>query len=140
MRLSRETRYAIEALVALSTHPPGEAVDARTIALEAGLPVAFLQKILRSLAVGGVVAARRGRGFTLARGPAAITMQEVLSAVEGKDVFGGRCIFWREECSTDAPCALHFRWRELRPAMEESIGRTTLAEVRDAGALPVGLR
>jgi Rrf2 family protein len=136
MRLSRESRYAIEALLALAEHPPGELVDAKTIADEAGLPTAYLQKILRTLAVHGVVSSRRGRGFALAQGPAAITMRDVLVAIEGPDVFGGRCIFWREECSSEQPCELHFRWREVKPAVEESIARTTLAEIREAGRIP----
>jgi Rrf2 family protein len=136
VRLSRESRYAIEALVALASHPPGEVVDAKTIADEAGLPAAYLQKILRMLAVAGVVASRRGRGFALARGPEAITMRDVLGAAEGPEVFGGRCIFWREECSSEHPCELHFRWRELQPGVEESIANTTLAEIREAGHIP----
>jgi Rrf2 family protein len=136
VRLSRESRYAIEALIVLADHAPGEIVDARSIATEADLPLAYLQKILRALAVAGVVASRRGRGFTLARGPGAITMRDVLTAIEGDDVFGGRCIFWREECSSEHPCELHFRWRELQPAVEESIAATTLAEVRAAGGVP----
>ena len=129
MHLSRESRYAIEALLTLAEHAPGEFVDAKTIAREAGLPAAYLQKILRMLSVTGVVSSRRGKGFALARDPADVTMRDVLLAVEGPDVFGTRCIFWREECSELEPCELHFRWNELKPAMEESIARTTLADV-----------
>ncbi len=136
MRLSRETRYGIEALLVLSTYPPGELVDAGTIADRAGLPPAYLQKILRQLARGGVVSARRGHGFTLSRGPSAIAMRDVLVAIEGEDVFGKRCIFWREECSSEDPCELHFVWRELKPEVEDTIARTTLAEIREAGGLP----
>ena len=136
MRLSRESRYAIKALLALADHPPGELVDARTIAGDADLPVAYLHKILRALTVGGVVASRRGRGYTLARGPGAITVREILIAVEGPDVFEGRCIFWRVDCSVENPCELHFRWREVKPVAEEAIASTTLAEIREA-RLPV---
>lgn len=133
MRLTRDSRYAIEALLVLADHTPGESIDARTIADEAGLPVAYLHKILRSLTVAGVLASRRGHGYTLARGPASITMREVLVAIEGPDVFGGRCIFWRVDCSAEDPCELHFRWREVSPAAEEAIATATLAQIRAAG-------
>lgn len=139
MRLTRESRYAIRALVQLAGHAPGEMVDARHVAAEAGLPLAFLQKILRQLAVAGVVDSRRGQGSTLAREPAEITLHDVLVAVEGEDVFGGRCIFWREECSSEDPCELHFRWRDLQPRVDDIIARTTLAEVIEAG-LPLGAK
>ena len=134
MRLTRESRYAIQALMILSRHSD-TMVGARQIAAEAGLPVAFLQKTLRLLVVAGVVESVRGQGCALAREPDSITMRDVLAAIEGPDVFGGRCIFWREECSPDSPCELHFRWREVKPGLEDAIAGTTLAEViREADA------
>jgi Rrf2 family protein len=133
MRLSRESRYAIRALTELARHGPGEMVDARQIAERADLPLAFLQKIMRALTVADVVHSRRGQGYTLSRPPEQIALREVLVAAEGGDLFGGRCIFWREECSTENPCELHFRWRELQPQVEDAIARTTLAEVIEAG-------
>lgn len=129
MRLARDSRYAIEALLVLADHPRDGFVDAREIGRVAALPLAYLHKIMRSLAEGGVVESRRGRGYVLARPPEDITMKDVLLAVEGPDVFGGRCLFWREECSADDPCELHFRWRDLRPQIETVVGGTTLAEV-----------
>lgn len=139
MHLSRETRYAIRALLELARHPTGRWIDARHIAGATHLPVAFLHKILRQLTIAGVLDSRRGRGYALSRPPLEITLFDVLVAIEGQDIFGGRCIFWREECSTSDPCELHFRWAELKPAMEEALGRTTLAEVAAAG-LPAELR
>lgn len=140
MRLSRETRYAIEALLVLAEHEPGVAMGAGRIAEEAGLPPAYLQKILRPLARAGVVHAARGRGFSLARPASEISMREVLNAVEGGDVFGDRCIFWREECSESEPCELHFRWKELRPVVETTIANTTLEDVRQRGVPAVDAR
>lgn len=137
MRLARESRYAIEALLVLVDHEPGEFVDAREIGKVASLPLAYLHKIMRSLAEGGVVESRRGRGYRLARPPEEVSMSDVLLAVEGPDVFDGRCLFWREECSADDPCELHFRWREIRPQIQTTIGQTTLAEVRAARGLTV---
>lgn len=135
MRLARDSRYAIEALLVLADRAPGEFVDAREIGQAADLPLAYLHKIMRSLAEGGVLESRRGRGYLLARPPEQITMRDVLLAVEGPDVFGGRCLFWREECSSDDPCELHFKWRDLRPQIEATVGGTTLAEVHEARTL-----
>jgi Rrf2 family protein len=123
----------------LARRVPGARVDARHIAVEARLPVAFLQKILRQLTVAGILESRRGQGYTLARPPEEITLRDTLVAIEGDDVFGGRCIFWKEECSSEDPCELHFRWRELKPAVEEAIARTTLTEIVEAGGPPFGL-
>lgn len=135
MRLARESRYAIEALMVLASRRPDEFVGAREIGQQADLPLAYLHKILRQLAEAGVVLSRRGRGYKLAEPASETRMLEVLTAVEGPDVFGGRCIFWREGCSSDDPCELHFRWKELKPVMEARIAETTLQQIVESRAL-----
>jgi Rrf2 family iron-sulfur cluster assembly transcriptional regulator len=142
VRLSRESRYAILALVELARHDEREIVEARTLARAAHLPTPFLRKILAMLASAGVLESYRGRGYRLARQASTIRLAEILEAV-GDDAFGdGRCIFWREECSVDDPCPLHFRWRELRPTMELALGGFTLEQIREHGpdTLPIPLR
>lgn len=129
MRLSRETHYAVMALAELAGYPEGEIVEAGTLARASRLPAPFLQKILAMLASAGVLESYRGRGYRLARPATGIRLVDVLEAVDD-DAFGDRrCIFWREECSADDPCPLHFRWRDLRPAMEAGLGQITLDEI-----------
>ena len=132
MRLSRESRYAILALEELASHDD-EIVDARSLARPAKLPEAFLSKILAMLVASGILRSYRGRGYRLARPKGEITLVQILDAV-GDDAFGGeRCVFWREECSITDPCPLHFRWREVRPFMEQVLGGLTLAQISSHG-------
>jgi Rrf2 family protein len=131
MRLSRESRYAILALGKLAEHADGEIVEARVLARAAQLPAPFLQKILAMLAAGGVLESYRGHGYRLARRADDITLADILDAV-GEDAFGERrCVFWREACSADAPCPLHFRWAEIRPTVEYALGDLTLSRIRE---------
>lgn len=134
MRLSRESRYALAALVVIAGHPPGEVVESGQIAREAGLPAPFLSKIMRSLARGDVLTSFRGRGYVLAKPASQMTLRDILHAVEGPGLFEDRCIFWREECSSDNPCVLHWRWSELKPQIEQTMGGITLAEIRENGS------
>jgi Rrf2 family protein len=138
MRLSRDTRYAIEALSALAERPLGEVVDARELARDAGLPASYLAKIMQSIARAGVVDSFRGRGYALPRSPKSITIRDVIAAVDGDDAFWEGCIFWREECSEADPCPLHFRWRSMRPAFNAGIGELTLADIGSAGRVRPG--
>lgn len=135
MRLSRDTRYGLEALAVLARRPAGEVVEARDIAAEAALPASYLAKIVQTLAREGILDSFRGRGYSLSRPPEQILVRDVIHAIGGDDAFWDGCIFWREECSEDEPCPLHFRWRELRPAFKEVLGSITLADIRDQGAL-----
>jgi Rrf2 family iron-sulfur cluster assembly transcriptional regulator len=136
VRLSKESRYGIEALVALAGHPADELVEARDLAAEAGLPLAFLQKILRRLTVGGIVSATRGRGTRLARPAERITLGEILHVLEGTEVIWDSCIFWREECDAENPCPLHFRWTKVKPAVQAAMDSLTLAEIAAQGLPP----
>ena len=129
MRLARESRYAIEALAVLAWSAPGTVMGAREIAEQAHLPAPFLSKILRLLALGGVLRSQRGRGYALARPPAGIGLGDVLRAVEGDELIWETCIFWREECDTEHPCPLHFRWRTLKPGIQAAMGSVTLADI-----------
>jgi Rrf2 family protein len=140
VQLSRETRYAIEALVELARRPSGRLVDSRELAGAVDAPAPFLAKALQALARAGVLASMRGGGYALARPPAQIRLSEIVAAIEGRGLFAdGECIFWRSDCSADAPCPLHWRWRELRPRLEERMAGTTLEEIiRAAGDGPGG--
>ncbi len=137
MRLSRESRYAITALVVMAGRPAGQVLDSRQVAQEADLPAAYLAKILRQLVPGGVLRARRGLGYELARPPAEITLRQILDAIEGPGLFEDRCIFWREVCSSIEPCPLHFRWKDLKPAIEDSFSDVTLEDIRREGGIPL---
>ncbi len=129
MRLARESRYALEALVVLGSVPTGEMMEAREIAERANLPAPFLSKILRSLAAGGVLRSQRGRGFALARPPDRIALGDVLTAVEGHEAIWDTCIFWRSDCDEARPCPLHFRWAEIKPDVQQAMGSVTLADI-----------
>lgn len=133
MRLSREARYALTALAALTRWPVGSFAEAREIAAAAGVPGPFLAKILQRLAAAGVLASQRGRGYALPRPAEAITVREIIAAVEGDTALWTGCIFWREQCNDRAPCPLHFRWREMKQTFEEAVGGITLADIRDEG-------
>jgi Rrf2 family protein len=136
MRLARESRYALEALVVLGSVPTGEMMEAREIAERANLPAPFLSKILRSLAAGGVLRSQRGRGFALARPPDRIVLGDVLAAVEGHEAIWDTCIFWRSDCDEARPCPLHFRWTEIKPDVQQAMGSVTLADIAARVAWP----
>ncbi|MEO8477109.1 MAG: Rrf2 family transcriptional regulator [Actinomycetota bacterium] len=138
MRLSRESRYALEALSVLAARPLGEYVESRTLAAEAKLPAAFLSKIMPSIARSDVLSSARGKGYRLERAPETITLGEILRAVEGTEVIWDSCIFWREECDEGDPCPLHFQWAEVKPVLREAMDAVTLADIRDHGIAAAG--
>jgi Rrf2 family protein len=130
MKLSKESRYAIEGLMVLAKKQFGVPIQLRDIAAAAGVPPNFLAKIFQKLTRANILTSSRGavRGYALARHPNVIKMADVFTAVEGGDVFD-RCIFWSDRCADRSPCPMHFEWKRMRRAIVGLMQKTTLANL-----------
>jgi Rrf2 family protein len=130
MKLGKESRYAIEGLVVLAKSPFGTRMQLGDIAAAGGAPQNFLAKIFQKLNRANIVASFRGavRGYALARRPNAITVKDILLAVEGSETFD-RCIFWRDHCAEAAPCPMHIHWKTVRQTIASLMERTTVADL-----------
>ena len=133
MKLSRECRYALVGLTTLASKSPGTVMGAAALSEEAGLPPPFMAKILQQLAKRGVLISYRAspRGYVLARPADEITVREVLEAIDGDDLFQ-RCVFCRETCNADHPCALHDAWA---PVMQQTVNTFSRMTIADIGAV-----
>ncbi len=92
LNLSKKMDYALVALACLHQHAavetPGlvaEAVSARRIADQYGLPVALLMNLLKELQQAGIVQSVRGPsgGYRLAKEASQISLLDVVHAVDG---------------------------------------------------------
>jgi len=130
MRLSRESEYGLEGLKVLARRREGEVLLLQEIAAAGDLPERFLAKIFQKLSRHGVALSHRGavRGYSLARPAAAISLREILEAIEGQGLFD-RCVFWPARCSPGSPCSLHHRWATFRPKLQRVLETTTLGEL-----------
>jgi Rrf2 family protein len=137
MKLSRESDYGLRGLVALARRPPDKATMLAEIAVGEGLPYSFLSKIFQKLAQHRIVTAHRGaqRGYTLARQPGAISVREVLEAIEGPDL-ADRCLVWDRECSPARRCLLHAELAAAARVLLACLERTTLADLSAASNPP----
>jgi Rrf2 family protein len=132
MRLSKETHYALLALVHLAKQRAGTIVEAAELAERIDVSPTFLSKILQRLARAGFVRGHRGRerGYGLARPAATLGVREIAETFEGEGYFL-RCIFWSNDCSEKNPCPLHGVWGELRPRVREAFSELTIATLSE---------
>jgi Rrf2 family protein len=136
MRISAKADYAVRAAVELAAAPDEKPVKAERIATAQDIPLNFLENILHQLKSSGLVTSHRGPdgGFRLARPAAAITLADVIRAVEGPlaSVRGTR----PEQVSyTGAAEPLQEVWIALRASLRAVLENVTLADVA-AGKLP----
>ena len=91
MRVSTRGDYACRALLSLTLHAgePGP-TSVRDIADRTGLPQPYLEQILLALKGAGLVKSKRGvgGGYTLARTPEEIRLNDIISAVDGPITLG----------------------------------------------------
>ncbi len=85
MRISARADYAVRAVLELAVHGDDGPVKAETIATTQDIPHKFLEGILGDLRRAGIVDSRRGGGggYRLARAADAITVADVIRAVDG---------------------------------------------------------
>jgi Rrf2 family protein len=134
VRTTAKADYAVRAAVELAA--AGELVTAEHIAQAQGIPVNFLENILRDLRRGGIVDSRRGQqgGYTLARPAAEISVADVIRAVEGPlaNVRGHP----PEDLEYDGSAGkLRDLWVALRASVRSVLEQVTLADLA-RGELP----
>lgn len=130
MRISAKADYAVRAAVELAAATDERPVKAERIATAQGIPLNFLENILGELRHAGIVRSHRGAegGFRLAKAPGAITVADVIRAVEGPlaSVRGGP-----PEAAVygGAAAALPRVWIAVRANLRAVVEHVTLADI-----------
>ena len=128
--LAKSARYALVGLVHLARrHAEGRvlAVDAARVL---GLPPSYLAKLFQRLARKGLLEAHRGPhgGYALARSPEAITLAEVVKAMQDPREGRRDCLLEADACSGARLCALHQDVIAAERRVNDALSRVTLAQ------------
>lgn len=140
MRVSARADYAIRALLELTAAGSGEPVRGDAIARAQGIPAKYLENLLADLRRVRLIASRRGAsgGYRLARPASAITLADVIRAIDGP-LAGVRDAAPEDVSYEGAAASLRDVWVALRASMRTVLEATTLADVA-AGKLPAAVR
>ncbi len=135
MHLSAKADYAVRAAVHLAGSPD-RPVKGDAIAQAQDIPFPFLGSILRDLREAGVVRSQRGAdgGYWLAQPAAAITVADVIRAVDGPLAWV-RGVRPEDLEYAGAARALQEVWIAVRANLRDVLEAVTLADVA-AGTLP----
>jgi len=130
IRMTRLTDYGIMLLTLFARDAQHPMKSARDLSREAKLPLPTVSKILKLLARNGLLEAHRGvrGGFTLSRKPDAITMSEVIGALEGP-IGVTDCCAPPSDCGIEKSCIVKSNWMKINRVVLEALDRITLAEM-----------
>lgn len=131
IRITRMTDYGIILLSFFARSEEGSVQTARDLAAEASLPLPTVNKVLKTLTRHGLLLSHRGvkGGYSLARGATEITVAEIIRATEGPVAMTECTVEGPGGCSQEPECPVSSAWQRINGAIQEALGRITLAEM-----------
>ena len=132
MRLSSLADYAVVLLSAAARHCGARGrLNATLLAEETGLPLPTVQKLVSKLAAAGLIESARGTGggFRLARPPAAISLADIVEAVEGPIAMTACVDEGRHDCAVESACRVKPHWNAVNGAVKGALAGVSLASL-----------
>jgi Rrf2 family protein len=139
MMFSTKAEYGVRVMAHLARTDGMQPVPLGSIADAEGLPLAYLEHLVQRLRRAGLVESTRGAhgGYTLARPAEAISMAEVVKALEG-DIAPIECITADPDgslvCVRDGeagqePCPTKLLWTRVQGSIVRTLNEMTLADL-----------
>ena len=134
LELTKRGDYAVRAMLALTRGAGNGLLSARRISDAMDIPVRFLPQVLADLLRAGLIEAAPGRagGYRLSRDPEALTLLEVIEAVEG-DSRRVSCVLRGGPCGKDGFCDVHHVFFEGQEALRGTFARSSMADLARHG-------
>ena len=131
MRLSSMADYAVVVMSAASRHCGGERVSSAQLAQETGLPLPTVQKLVSLLTAAGLLRSIRGAkgGLQLARPAAAITLADIVEAVEGPIALTTCMDSGSQDCAMEANCNIRPHWPQINAALRGALADIPLTRL-----------
>ncbi|KTR84730.1 SUF system Fe-S cluster assembly regulator [uncultured Novosphingobium sp.] len=131
MRLSSMADYAVVVMAAAARHCGGARVSAVQLAEETGLPAPTVQKLVSRLAGAGLLRSSRGvgGGLKLARPAAAISVADIVEAVEGPIALTACVEHGRHDCTLEGACAVRPHWPLVNEALRGALAGVPLTRL-----------
>lgn len=131
MRLSSMADYAVVTMCAAARHCGGVRVSAGELAEETGLPQPTVQKLVSILSRAGLIKSIRGTGggIQLARPAAAITLADIVEAVEGPIALTSCVEEGKHDCALEAQCQVRPHWGIVNAAMRGALAGVSLVKL-----------
>ncbi len=136
MRLSSMADYAVVTMSAAARHCGGVRVSAAQLAEETGLPVPTVQKLVSTLTAAGLLRSTRGvgGGLKLARPAAAITLADIVEAIEGPISLTSCSEHGRHDCGLESACTLRPHWPQVNATLRGALASVPLTQLAGAVA------
>ena len=131
MKITAKEQHGLRAMAELAARHGQGPVSLSDVADAQDISRDYLEQIVPDLRAAGLVQSTRGAhgGYQLARAPEAITVGQVLQALDG-DILPLRCVSEHaEDCERSPMCAARTVWTKVHARVSETLNEMTLADL-----------
>jgi Rrf2 family protein len=130
LRLSKKADYALIAMKHLAQKGGAPSTSAREIAEQYDIPIELMAKVLQRLVRTGLLVSTQGTrgGYTLSRPSAAISVADVIQAIEGPFTVTA-CSSDNNDCEQYGKCSIRDPLWQIRERIVAALGTVTIAEM-----------
>ncbi len=127
LHMSTRGRYGVRLMVALALNYGNGITLLRDVSRREGISEKYLGQIIIPLKNAGLVTSQRGShgGYALAQPPEAVTVKDVVEAIEGK-IAAVLCVNDPQACARATSCVATRVWKKLSEDIERSLSTFTL--------------
>ena len=131
MRLSSLADYAVVMMSAAARHCGQAKVNATTLSAETGIPLPTAQKLVSRLSLAGLLESSRGTGggVRLARPPAAISLADIIEAVEGPIALSACVETGKHDCALEGGCRVRPHMGVVNGAVRGALAAVSLSSL-----------
>ena len=106
-------------------------LNATLLAEETGLPLPTVQKLVSRLSTAGLIESSRGTGggFRLSRPPAAISLADIIEAIEGPIAMTACVDAGSHDCVVEGSCRVRPHWNVVNGAVRGALAGVSLASL-----------
>ena len=137
LRVGKLTDYATVVMTAFARQPQSMH-SANEVAVELGLALPTVSKVLKALVQHGLLVSHRGAkgGYSLAAAPEEISVAQIIAAIEGPIALT-ECSDSIGLCGKETKCSVRGNWQRINSAVREALECVTLAELARPMAQPL---
>jgi Rrf2 family protein len=130
LRLSKKADYALMAVRHLALSDESSTTSSREIADHYDIPNELMAKVLQRLVRAGLLVSTQGTrgGYTLSRFPAAISVADVIQAIDGPFMVTA-CSADNHNCVQYSKCSIRDPLWQLRERISATLETVTIAEM-----------
>lgn len=130
IRLTKLADYGVMLMSHIAAAPDA-LHSASSLSRAAAVAVPTVSKILKQLARKGLLESHRGAsgGYTLAKEPAAISVAEVIAALEGPIAVTECTDESHSDCAVESSCRVRTNWQKINDAVRGALEQITIEEM-----------